>query len=55
MSEVTGKNLFVLFILLCFVVFKLNLSVEFVFKAKIMKTKNKHMSAMFAAFQFCTL
>ena len=45
------KNLFILFILLCFVVFKLNLSVEFVFKAEIMKTKNEHMTAMFATFQ----
>ena len=45
------ENLFILFILLYFVVYKSNLSVEFVFKAKIMKTKNKHMTAMFAAFQ----
>ena len=29
----------------------LNLSVEFVIKAEIIKTKNKHMTAMFAAFQ----
>ena len=30
----------------------LNLSVEFVIKAEIIKTKNKHMTAMFAAFQY---
>ena len=34
-----------------FEVLLLNLSVEFVIEAEIIKTKNKHMTAMFAAFQ----
>jgi hypothetical protein len=34
-----------------FELYKLNLNVEFVIIAEIMKTKNKYMTAMFAAFQ----
>ena len=40
-----------LFIWLNLDVFKLNLTVQFVLRAEMMKTKNKYMTAMFAAFQ----
>jgi len=40
-----------IFIWLNLDVFKLNLIVQFVLRAEMMKTKNKYMTAMFAAFQ----
>ena len=46
--EITGKKLF---ISVNFDVFMLNLTVQFVLGAEIMKIENKYMTVMFAAFQ----